>query len=203
MKALAPNAKLSRRNLAVAPAGLVACGMLLAGCVIESVFPFYTANDVAFDPALVGTWVDAKAADNVKEFWQFERSGSNACELIIHSSSGTNAYDATLFRLNQQLLLDLCPTNRFANQLPLHYLLKVELASTSLKLHLLNRKWLADLLAKTPKALPHLFVPESPGNTNNLHLVLTADTPALQAFMLEHFNDTNAFIHLDEMKRWH
>ncbi len=32
---------------------------LLAGCVVTSVYPFYTAKDVQFDPALVGSWAEA------------------------------------------------------------------------------------------------------------------------------------------------
>jgi hypothetical protein len=203
MKIFTRNLRTFRRwSLAAAFAGLAVVGLFLAGCVVESVYPFYTPKDITFDPALVGTWVDVKANNDGKEFWQFDRQGHNSYILTLSSTTETNAYDATLFQVSRQTFLDLCSTNRVDNQLPLHYLMKLELTSPSLKFQLLDYKWLTELLEKKPQALRHILVPGGSGNTNNSQLVLTAETAELQAFILKYVNDTNAFTRPDEMKRW-
>lgn len=182
--------------------GLVAGGIFLAGCVVESVYPFYTTKDITFDPALVGKWADAKATNDATEFWQFDRQGQNSYVLTLSSATETNAYDATLFQLSRHTFLDLCSTNRVDNQLPLHYLMKLELSAPSLKFQLLDYKWLTELLEKKPQTLRHILVPGGAGNTNNPQLVLTAETAELQKFILKYVTDTNAFTRPDEMKRW-
>ena len=87
-------------------------------------------------------------------------------------------------------------------QLPLHYLVKLENTGAKLQVKVLNFEWLAKLLEKNPKALRHILVPNEPGNTNNNHLVLTADTAELQKFILKHINDTNTFGDATELTRW-
>src|SRR5437899_865493 len=47
-------------------------GIFLTGCVVSSIYPFYTNKDVAFDPALVANWTNTKEAG---EHWNFERAG--------------------------------------------------------------------------------------------------------------------------------
>ena len=52
---------------------LAAMAVLLGGCLVTSVAPFYTAKDLVFEPALVGDWVEnGKDADH--EVWKFGRS---------------------------------------------------------------------------------------------------------------------------------
>ena len=85
--------------------------------------------------------------------------------------------------------------------MPLHYLVQIENTGSKLQVKVLNFEWLAKLLETNPKALRHILVPEA-GNTNNNQLVLTADTPELQKFILKHINDTNTFGDATELTRW-
>jgi hypothetical protein len=175
---------------------------LLAGCVVTSVYPFYTAKDVQFDPALLGTWAEAGSTNAANDHWRFDRLNQQAYWLTIGEQNETNRYETHRFHLKQHVFLDLCTTNRMEDHLPLHYLMKLENTGSKLQVKVLNFAWLAKLLEKKPKALRHILVPNEPGNTNNNQLVLTADTPELQKFILKHINDTNAFGDATELTRW-
>ena len=175
---------------------------LLAGCVVTSVYPFYTAKDVQFDPALVGSWAEAGSTNAANDHWQFDRLHQQAYWLTTVENSETNRYETHRFRLKHHVFLDLCRTNRVEDHLPLHYLLKIENTGAKLQVNVLNFEWLAKLLEKKPKALRHVLVPNEPGNTNNNQLVLTADTRELQQFILKHLNDTNTFGDATELTRW-
>jgi hypothetical protein len=175
---------------------------LLAGCVVTSVYPFFTAKDVMFDPALVGTWAEAGSTNAANDHWRFDRLNQQAYWLTTVEGNKTNRYETHRFRLKQHVFLDLCTTNRMEDQLALHYLVRIEQTSSMLQFKLLNFEWLAKLLEKNPKALRHILVPNEPGNTNNNQLVLTADTPELQKFILKHINDTNTFGEATELTRW-
>jgi len=183
---------------------LIATGLaltLITGCVVNSVYPFYTAQEEVFDPALAGTWVDSDAAKEAKDYWQIDQSGAKGYLLANVENDQTNHFEAHLFRLKENTFLDLCPTNRVESQLPLHFLLKIEQAPNSFQFQMLDLEWLSKLLDKEPNALRHILIPENPGNTNSLQLVLTADTAELQKFILTHISDTNAFTSKKEMKR--
>ncbi len=174
---------------------------LLTGCVVTSVYPFYTTKDVQFDPALVGTWAEAGSTNAANAHWRFDQLNPQSYWLTTVENSETNRYETHRFRLKQHVFLDLCTTNRMEDHLPLHYLLKLECTDSKLQFKLLNFEWLAKLLEKKPKTLRHILVPNEPGNTNNNQLVLTADTPELQKFILKHINDTNAFSAATELTR--
>jgi len=187
-----------RRLLPLAAAVL---GVLLGGCVIKSVYPFYTAKDVVFDPVLPGKWSEnGGPADD--DHWKFDRLGDKAYWLTTIGKSETNGFEAHLFRLKQHTFLDFCPTNRDEGRLPLHYFLKVEQLTPTLKFRLMKPDWLEKLLEKDPKALRHMFVPAEPGKSDRMELILTADTKELQEFILKHVGDTNAFTDVTEMKKW-
>src|SRR2546427_6041438 len=54
---------------------------LLTGCVVTSVYPFFNAKDVAFEPALIGAWADAGSTNAANEHWQFEKAPGQAFKL--------------------------------------------------------------------------------------------------------------------------
>jgi hypothetical protein len=142
---------------------------LLAGCFVTSVYPFYTAKEEVFDPALLGTWAEAGSTSPVDEYWRFESLNGQAYWLTIIENGTTNRYETHRFRLKQHWFLDLRTTNHHEEQLPLHYLIKIAQGESKLQFTLLNFEWLTTLLQKNPKALRHILVPDEPGNTNNQH----------------------------------
>lgn len=163
---------------------------LLAGCIVLSVYPFYTPKDLISDPGLSGRWVKGTATN---ELWTFTAAGEKSCFLTTTDDHDTNCFEAHLFRLDQYQFLDLLTTNRVQFQLPLHLITRVSRTKTNLTLSFLDFGWLANLLQTNPAVLRHVIVPEKPGDTNNQMFYLTATTRELQKFLLKHLADTNAF----------
>jgi len=56
--------------------------LLLAGC-LPSVNPFFTENDLVFDPRLLGEWQTPKDQDDPPTEWQFERGEGKAYKLTV------------------------------------------------------------------------------------------------------------------------
>jgi hypothetical protein len=172
----------------------VAVPSLLAGCIVMSVYPFYTPKDLVSDPGLAGRWNDASQTNS---FWQFTDAGGKRYTLTTTDDQATNGFDAHLFQLKKYKYLDLLATNRdeFQKfQMPVHLISKVTRTDDGLSLQFMDYGWLWGLLETNPAALRHIIVPESADDTNNGNMVyLTADTKELQKFLLKHAEDTNAF----------
>jgi hypothetical protein len=163
---------------------------LLAGCVVESVYPFYKPEDLMIDPGLAGRWAEV---GKTNEFWQFVVAAEKSYLLGVVDASETNGFEAHLFQLQQYQFLDLRTTNRVEYQLPVHLISKVNRSDTNLSMQFLDYGWLAGLLETNPAVLRHIVVSETPDSTNNAMLFLTAPTADLQAFLLKHAPDNNAF----------
>jgi len=156
-----------------------------------SVYPFYTAKDLVYDPGLIGRWV---RESDTNEFWQFDPAGGKGYVLTTVDSAATNGLEAHLFRLKQYQFLDLLTTNREEFQLPMHLISKVVSSGGNLSLQFLDYGWLAGLLETNPAVLHHMIVGDKAGDTNNGQMVyLTGETRELQRFLLKHAGDTNAF----------
>ncbi|HWI57825.1 MAG TPA: hypothetical protein VNZ22_11410, partial [Bacillota bacterium] len=164
--------------------------LVLAAC-IPSLHPFYTERDLAWDARLLGEWRE-KANTNDFETWKFEKAGTNAYQLTITEKDGKQGeFAAHLFKLENHYFLDLIPTEcKYAtNQaeivgfamFPGHLLVRVAQIEPELKLAFLNFDKLAKLLEKDPTALAY--------HKEQDRVVLTADTAALQRFVLKHIAD--------------
>src|SRR5437879_5002839 len=175
--------------------------LALAGCVVTSVYPYYTEKDLTFDAALKGVWVSAKPDGNNNESWTFEKNGDRDYKFTVRDSNSTNEISARLFKLKEQLFLDALATDQPGFGVPPHYLLKVAQMKPTLQYAFLDYDWLAKLLEKNPEAVRHVLVRENPGDASNTNsrVVLTADTRELQKFVLEHLQD--GFGEMIEMKR--
>lgn len=187
---------LSPRKIALG--ALAAIGLLaLAGCVVTSVYPYYTAKDVAFEPRLLGRWVDSDSTNETNKYWEFARAGTNHYKLTIKNGDEVNEFQAHFFRLKAWTFLDAMPLERHGDCIPPHYLLKVSQVEAALEMTALNQKWLDELLEDRPGALRHIYTAGPDGE----RLVLTADTKDLQKFILKHVANTNAFKEAFSMRR--
>jgi len=180
-----------KRNLKRVLATLFAGGLLtLAGCVLTSVYPYYTAKDLVFEKKLVGRWMPAES-EGTNDFWEFSRADTNLYyTLTMRDGNGPKTFQAHLFRLKQRTFLDALPTEEHDDFVPPHYLLQVVQSEPTLKMTMLNPGWVDELLEKEPEALRHIHVAEGQGQKR---LVLTANTAELQKFILKHADNTNAF----------
>jgi hypothetical protein len=181
-------------------AALFAALLFFTGCVVTSLYPYYTGKDLVFDPALLGKWVEAGTTNQPPEYVQLERLGEKGYWVTLFGTDETNSMEAHLFRLKQQLFLDTFPTNRSLDYVPVHQVSKVMRIEPGLETADLNYDWLAKLLEKHPGAIRHLVLPEKPGEEGG-RIVLTADTKELQRFILKYVNDTNAWKQPSHWKR--
>lgn len=184
---------MKRKLLALSLLGLT----VFTGCVVMSVYPYYTAKDLVFDPTLLGTWSN----QSTNEFWNFTRLNDQAYNLSIIEGDKTNGYVGCLFKLKGQAYLDFCAAKPAEYQLPMHVLLKVVQIEPSFTYQTLNYEWLEELLERNPEAIRHHDYRES-GDTNKPMTVLTADTRELQEFIIKHADSTNVFTKVVELKRW-
>lgn len=167
---------------------------LLAGCVVTSVYPYYSAKDLTFDPTLLGVWSDSADTNVDKETWTFEKLDTQTYKLMIRDSSKTNEFDAHLFTLGGAKFLDVLPRERHEYATPAHLLLRMTRLQPQLEMNVLNYEWLGKLVEANPKAIRHIIVPKA-GNASDDGdlLTLTADTAELQKFIRKHLNNTNAW----------
>ena len=179
-------------------------GLVMAGCFMPSVYPFYTEKDLVFDEALMGTWAAADRKPDDKENWTFAKAGATQYTFNINKEDETNVFSARLFKLKGFTFMDCLYVGDLPKGLPgipPHYLAKVTQIEPSLKLSTLSVDWLDTYLQTNPAAIQHILVYDRPEDTNTAHFVLTADTKELQRFILKHAADTNFWADFDEMKR--
>jgi hypothetical protein len=163
----------------------------LTGCIVLSVYPFYTSQNLVSDPGLAGRWMKV---GKTNEIWQFMATGEKSFRLTTTDESSTNCFEARVFQLEQNQFLDLLTTNREMFQLPLHLLSKFRRDGTNLALPFMDYGWLTGFLETNRGALRHIIVPQESGNTNGGNMVyLTSTTRELQKFIIKRAADTNVF----------
>jgi hypothetical protein len=168
----------------------VLAATVLAGCVVTSVSPFYTEKNVVFEPGLVGDWLK-QVKDSQPEVWKFEKRGELAYRFTLIEEHKATVMEAHAFRLKGQIFIDVFSLEEDIHVIPPHYLLKVtELTSSSLQLAQLDNNWLKQFLVDNPTAIAHHLVGEKP---EDLRVVLTANTAALQEFVIEHMTTEGAW----------
>ena len=173
---------------------LLGIAVLICSCV-PSVNPFYFPKDVITDSRLVGDWLEADNKDNPSN-WKFEATDSNSYNLTVTEEQGKKGgFDAHLFKLGKEYFLDIMPTtcDYATNQvslvgaamIPGHLLIRVSQFEPTLHLALCDPDWLRKYLGQHPKAIAH--------RTEEDFIVLTADTPDLQKFVLKHLGKGELF----------
>ncbi len=168
--------------------------ILMSGCFIKSLNPFYTKKDIVFDPSIIGTWVDGDTSRWVikqQNKWPVEPENSYQVEIIEKDGSVAD-FNAHLFRLNNQLYLDFYPsgkigTNDFvdATVVLTHSLAKVSYTASTIKIQWFNEVWFEQLLKQNRIRINHEKLPEG--------YLLTASTEELQKFIIKFGNDPLAF----------
>ena len=174
----------------------------LAGC-IPSVHPFYTKTDVVFEAGLVGEW-QAKEESSDPQRWKFEKGEEKSYKLTVTEKEGKHGeFKAHLFKLKDEHFLDIVPNEcRFdTNQAEMisfsiiagHLLVRVAQLEPDLKFAFFDFDWLEKFLEKNPKSLAHYH--------EENRLVLTADTPELQRFVVQHLAEDELFQKPRELSR--
>jgi hypothetical protein len=168
-----------------------AAAVLLAGCVVTSICPFYTAKDLVFEPALLGDWIaETNSAGN--EVWRFDAAGDLAYRFTIIKPDSATVMEAHAFKLEGQLFLDVASLEKDYHVIPPHFLLKVNQTAPTLRMSELDHDWLKDLVTKKPDLIRHHFV-KGGDKPEEERVVLTADTQELQKFVLANLKTQGAW----------
>ena len=165
---------------------ILAVALLAQGCLIVSIHPLYTENDVVFDEALVGTWGDVSGDE---ESWVFEQAEEKAYRMTVNEEGKEPGhFEAHLVNLGEYLFLDLYPeepdgVNEFftSHVIPAHSIWRATIAGDTLSLASLDYDWLtkgieAGQLDVEHEKLEHV-------------LVLTGEPRDLQIFVLKHLHE--------------
>lgn len=185
--------------------GLIA--LILTGCFVKSLHPFYKERDIIFKKELIGTWTDKDSS-----VWKIEQGSrsagllkpampDNTYRITFTEKKGTSVFRATLFHLGGKLFLDFypeevdCANEMMASHLvPMHTVARVEMSSGKLVIRWYNEDWLLDLFKQNKIRIAHEKIPVDPGSANgDFQVVLTAPTDELQKFMLKYSDDPEAF----------
>ena len=166
---------------------VIAAALVLTGCV-PSIEPLYTAKDVIYDAHFTGNWAikDATLAitagdDNKSYKVAYDAKEDKAVHL---------KFTAHLMKLGSSMFADLFPD--MPEQMmcypcvPMHMFAKVAVNENTLKIDLFDTGWL-DTMAKAGKL-------QTASALIDDMRILTAKTPDLQALMLKHENDSDAFM---------
>src|SRR5215216_3443152 len=96
--------------------------LLLAGCWQKSMNPFYTAEDLVFEPEVGGVWKEAKDLDNSSHenptVWTFAETGGQRFDLVIRDKEEKHEYEARVFQLDGNRFLDIVSQSRAISTIP-------------------------------------------------------------------------------------
>jgi hypothetical protein len=181
---------------------------LLPGCLIKSLHPFYSENDIIFKKELLGSWTDKDSAG-----WEIKQhmrptgllkpdAPDNSYDISLTDNKGTSHFIAHLFRLEDQLYLDFLPTDYSCQNdlaeihlVATHSLAKVDLSGGKIILRWYNEEWLVGLFNKNKIRIAHERVPYDSDlrDPESMQVILTAQTEELQKFIIKYGNDPDAF----------
>lgn len=173
--------------------GFAAALVVLGGCVVKSVYPYYTEKDLIFDPGLVGSWQEVGTNSKPSEFVRIERSGQKGYICTAFAENETNSVEVHLFKLKGQLFIDTYATNRSLDFVPVHQLSRVVRMEPNLEVCDLNYQWLEELVKKSPREIRHVEIPDRSQGNDSKWIVLTADTARLQKFVLRYLKNDEAW----------
>lgn len=159
----------------------------LAGCVpVDSTNPWYLENQLAFDPAIVGTWVPAEPD---KGELRIEKSGPSAYQITmtdVDSQTGKNtttSYVGRPFQLGNTRYVDVVMAGQKK-----HWLCKLAVREGMLYMAYLDDDWVKKQIQTGKITLSHSMDNGKEGSS----ILLTASTAELQKFV-ENISEKEAF----------
>lgn len=180
---------------------------LMVGCV-PSLNPLYTEKDLIYDPALVGTWIDA---DDGGATWTFQKAGDKAYHLVLKNKDGLQGeFKVHLTQLGKWRFLDMYPDAAAMEELkrddfykshyiPAHTFYLVKQIEPTLQMASLEIDWLDNYLTTNTAAIGHTRV-GNPGSDDR-RVLFTARTEELQKFMQKMAGTEGAFADPSTMKK--
>lgn len=169
--------------------------VILSGCLVTSLHPLYTGNDVVYNEELTGSWKNTDGDDT----WLFEEKSDRSYRLSISDEKSTGKFEAHLVSLDDNLFLDLFPEEPenaeegagnqwyYLHLVPTHSFMAVSIEGDSLRLGLLQPDWFKDKIDQGTDIDVKFEVRDDD------RYLLTDSTEGLQRFLLEHGNDKDFY----------
>jgi hypothetical protein len=171
--------------------------VMLGGCVICSLHPLYTDEELIFEEKLIGKW---SAEDGI---WEFRAGEPNTYQMRVLDEGGKEGrFVAHLVNLKDMTFLDIFPDGEAIGEpqafygfhlLPTHTFMKVDQIEPKLQLRVMDYDKVSEMLKENPNLLKHEVVED--------RIVLTASTEQLQKFAVEYANEVGVFAEATELAR--
>ena len=175
----------------------MSASLLLSGCIVQSLNPFYTKEALTELPRLDGEWVltikagDDVTGNNIKP-WRFKGD-----EIQTFDKNGVGSFlKVSYFRVGEQLFADFFPGDPDDRKVngwwaihvaPVHTVSKVSIDGKNLTFTPLNYEWLKKALKTNKITLSHIKIEDED------HLIFTAGSKAWMDFLKRHKNNKGAF----------
>ncbi len=198
---------------------IVAISVLCSGCAVQSLNPLYSPDkkEVVFDESLLSTWGEEGDGPLII----FKRPGREMAEfkekvyVLIYKDKKEKVpveFRARLVKLGDYLFLDVYfdedlfekyVSNDVVGELywghlaPTHTFWNIRVEGDDLHVRALDPEWFWNNQDKLE--IDAVYVDKESGGTKGI--VLTANTPDLQKFMLGYIEDPKAFKQLDTLHR--
>lgn len=181
---------------------LALMAVVLQGCIVKSLHPFYSEDKVIFKPELINTWEDQ---DGGKWFVQPVKEKPNAYEMRWNKNGKDAIFIAHLFMLEGEMYFDFLPISKDEGEdefylfnlhlLPTHAVAKVEMLNgKQVNIKWFNEEWLRSMFDNNRIKISHEAVmDESPKDENDKYYVLTASTAELQKFIIKYAHENDAY----------
>jgi len=177
----------------------------MVGCYVPSIHPLYTKQDVIFNPALVGQWVESEKG---KSQWVFVQKEEKSYGLrITQEDKKVFVFTVHLLKVGAYYYLDLFPdtedqTNEdflLKSMLPAHSFIRIKQLAPTMDLEVMNTTWLTAYVKSNTACIKHeTMVFYEKGDPL---IVLTANPKELQAFMIQHEGTKEAWNQLNSFQK--
>ena len=175
---------------------------LFQGCIIHSLYPFYTSETIILDKNLEGFWEnpDASKNENCPEGLLFEKNEEDDFyHLTICENGLWSKLDVHLVRIGEYTYLDFYPDRSYSREkgkendivftdfhlISTHSISRVTISENNLSIESINMEWLKDLFEQRKIRIKHEKIEEG--------IVLTASSKDLQKFIYKYSDEEKAF----------
>ena len=177
---------------------------LFQGCIIHSLYPFYTAETIILDENLEGSWSDSGYSKNGECSYQLlseKDKDDNFYHFTICEDGISSTFDVHLVKIGEYTYFDFYPDRSNIGKggitdfylMPTHSISKVNISENSLSMESINVEWLEDLFKQRKIRIKHEKVEEE--------IILTASSKDLQKFILKYADEEKAFEAADVYQR--
>lgn len=185
--------QLNKKNTVGVALFVIFSFILLSGCIVQSVNPFYAKESIADLPALYGKWVlkQSSVDEGLNREWTFSADKI----MLPDTKTGSSTLSSRFFRIDDMLFLDAiadAPPDALSvwwvlHVTPVHTVSRVIADNKTMKIIPLDASWMEEAVKKKTVTLPSVWHQEQ-----NAYL-FTASAADWKEFLKKYGKDQNVF----------